>query len=296
MNDSQKIDFPAPLVIIGAARSGTNMLRDLLASLEPFATWPCDEINYVWRHGNRDFETEEFTRDMATEKTIRFIRKQFASFAKKHLGKTIIEKTCANTLRCEFVQAVLPNAKFVHIIRDGRDVAASASIRWKAGLDVGYLMKKARYVPLTDVPYYATRYLGTHVYRLTSGKKRVSTWGPKFTGMQKAFSENGLPVGCAIQWKTCVSKAIEQLSRLDQSKVMTVRYEEVTADPAKYLTKICEFVGVNVDGSDIEKLTSRVSVKSVGKWERQLSDSEVRSIQDKAGDVLEELGYLEAVA
>ena len=77
---------------------------------------------------------------------------------------------------------------------------------------------------------------------------------------------------------------------------MTVRYEEVTADPAKYLTKICEFVGVNVDGSDIEKLTSRVSVKSVGKWERQLSDSEVRSIQDKAGDVLEELGYLEAVA
>ena len=50
-----------PLVIIGAARSGTNMLRDLLSSLEPFATWPCDEINYIWRHGNREFETEEFT-------------------------------------------------------------------------------------------------------------------------------------------------------------------------------------------------------------------------------------------
>ena len=42
------------VVIIGAPRSGTNMLRDVLTSLPGFATWPCDEINLIWRHGNRD--------------------------------------------------------------------------------------------------------------------------------------------------------------------------------------------------------------------------------------------------
>ena len=41
-----------PVVIIGAARSGTNMLRDVLVKLPGVGTWPCDEINYIWRHGN----------------------------------------------------------------------------------------------------------------------------------------------------------------------------------------------------------------------------------------------------
>jgi len=294
MNQTEEDNFDPPLIIIGAARSGTNMLRDLLSSLAPFATWPCDEIQYVWRHGNREFETDEFTPDMADPKTIAFIQKQFSKFANSNPGKRIIEKTCANTLRCEFVQKVLPNAKFVHIIRDGRDVAASASIRWNAGLDIGYLVKKARYVPMGDMPYYASRYLGSHVYRLTAGKKRLSTWGPKFTGMKEAFANNELPVGCAIQWKSCVSKAIDQLARLDQSNVMTVRYEDVTANPVQYLSDICDFVDENVSTSDIENLTSRVSTKSVGKWKGQLSDPQVQAIEEKAGDLLEELGYVGA--
>jgi hypothetical protein len=31
--------------------SGANMLRDVLTLLPGVATWPCDEINYTWRHG-----------------------------------------------------------------------------------------------------------------------------------------------------------------------------------------------------------------------------------------------------
>lgn len=296
MSQPQNHNFESPLVIIGAARSGTNMLRDLLSSLEPFATWPCDEIQYVWRYGNREFGTDEFTPEMAGEKSIAFIRKQFAKFAKLHPNKTIVEKTCANTLRCEFVHRVFPRAKFVHIIRDGRDVAASASIRWNAGLDIGYLMKKARYVPLGDIPFYASRYLGSHVYRLTAGEKRLSTWGPRFTGMQEAFEQNELPVGCAVQWKACVSKAIQQLSQIDSSQVMTVRYEEATSNPAATLEKVCQFAGADVSPEAIAALTAQVSEKSVGKWKGQLTDSQVEAIQTLTGDLLEELGYLGAVA
>lgn len=291
MNHFPKVDLAPPAIIIGAARSGTNMLRDLLSELEPFSTWPCDEINYVWRHGNRAFETDEFTREMADEKTVGFIRQQFAKFAKKHPGKMVVEKTCANTLRCEFVHAVIPNAKFIHIIRDGRDVAASASIRWNAGLDIGYLYKKAIYVPLSDIPYYAFKYLGTHVYRVTAKKNRLSTWGPKFEGMQETFKNNDLAVGCAIQWKACVSKAIQQLGELDQQNVMTVRYEDVTAEPAVWLKKICDFLGKDVDEKHIQNLTNNVSTKSVGKWKKQLSEQQVQQIKATTGDLLNELDY-----
>ena len=41
-----------PLIIIGAGRSGTNILRDSLCKVDGVVTWNCDEINPLWRHGN----------------------------------------------------------------------------------------------------------------------------------------------------------------------------------------------------------------------------------------------------
>ena len=65
------------LIIIGAPRSGTNMLRDLLCSIDGVGTWPCDEINYIWRHGNLKENTDEFKSHHASEKAISYINKKF---------------------------------------------------------------------------------------------------------------------------------------------------------------------------------------------------------------------------
>ena len=66
-----------PAVIIGAPRSGTNMLRDVLTSLEGIATWPCDEINYIWRHGNVRFPSDEIPADRATPVIKSYIQQSF---------------------------------------------------------------------------------------------------------------------------------------------------------------------------------------------------------------------------
>lgn len=279
-----------PVVIVGAARSGTNMLRDLLVRLPGFVTWPCDEINYVWRHGHRDFPTDQFSRAMADEKTKSYLRRQFSRLPRKS-SDTIVEKTCATTLRCGFVHEVLPSAKFINIIRDGRDVASSAALRWNAKLDLPYILKKARYVPLTDIPYYGFKYLKARLYRIFAGKKRLSTWGPRFEGMDEVFAKHSLAVGCAIQWNVSVESALEQLLEIPAEQVLTIRYEEFTANPVEGLTKVCRFLGAEVEGSLLQSLASGVSSKSVGNWKRHLSEDDLAEIEVHVGPLLSQLGY-----
>lgn len=281
-----------PIIIIGAGRSGTNMLRDILVTRSEFVTWPCDEINYIWRHGNRGHATDQFTRDMADEKTKRFIRRQFESFRRRSPHAQLIEKTCANSLRCEFVHEVFPQAKFIHLIRDGRDVAASATLRWNAKLDVPYLVKKAKYVPWSDLPYYGSKYMMARMYRLFSGKKRLSTWGPRFKGMESVFREHQLPVGCAIQWRECVEAAMKQLSEIDQGQVLTLKYESLASDAAMELKKTFQFLGVDVEDDELSQLAKHISSSSVGKWRSQFNDLEIEKIETNVGPLLKKLGYL----
>ncbi len=267
------------------------MLRDLLVSLPYFSTWPCDEINYIWRYGNRSFETDEFTRQMANHRSVKYIRDQFESQRKKEPDKTLVEKTCANSLRCGFLHEIFPNARFVHIIRDGRDVAASAALRWNASLDIGYLLKKARFVPKSDLLYYASSYLKARIHKLTSGKSRLSTWGPKFEGMQEVFANHSLPIACAIQWQRCVDAAQEQLSDVPSHQVLTIRYEAFTQNPAIEFEKVCQFLGSQPTKETVEEVVKSVSSRSVGKWKKQLSAEEIEEIERLVGDQLKRLGY-----
>ncbi len=82
------------------------MLRDVLTGLPGFATWPCDEINLVWRHGNRDHPSDELAAEHAPPRGARLRpRAGSTGSARKYDAAVVVEKTCANSLRVEFVRA-----------------------------------------------------------------------------------------------------------------------------------------------------------------------------------------------
>jgi len=286
----------SPIVIIGAGRSGTNMLRDVLAALPGLETWPCDEINYVWRHGNARHPTDEFTPEMARPPVRASIRRAFDRLKRRHGLATVVEKTCANSLRVGFVNTVFPRARFVHIVRDGRDVAVSAAERWTAPLDLPYLLKKARFVPSVDLPYYGIRYLWNRLYRIVGRRKRLAVWGPRFTGMEETFSVHPLQVACALQWKRCVERASADFARIDPDRVYELRYERFVADPAGHLRRLTAFLGVDVSAAAIGRAVRGVSPRSVGRWERHLPEEIVRQIHWLCGDTLRRFEYARRIA
>jgi hypothetical protein len=276
-----------PVLVVGAGRSGTNLLRDVLCSFSGFATWPCDEINYIWRHGNRDAATDELTEADARPEVISYVRRAFDRQRRRAGGTTVVEKTCATTLRIAFAHRIVPEARFVVIVRDGRDVTVSAMRRWTAGLDVAYLARKARFVPVGDLPYYAARYARSRLARRRDEERRLSTWGPRFAGLDDAVRSRTLAEVCALQWSRCVETADAQLTAaVDPAAVHRLTYEDLVRDPGREVTRLAEFLGVKVSAP-----LPDIRTGGVGGWRAQLSEREMARVCEVAGATLTRYGY-----
>ncbi|QIB65975.1 sulfotransferase family protein [Kineobactrum salinum] len=280
-----------PVVIVGAPRSGTNMLRDVLCQLPGVATWPCDEINYIWRHGNVRYPSDELPAERVSPTIREYIRKHFNWVASHYSATTVIEKTCANSLRVPFVDRVLPEAKYIYIHRDGIDATGSATLRWTAELDLPYIMQKVRFVPVMDLPYYGVRYIWSRLYRLFSRERRLAFWGPALDGMSEILENYSLHEVCALQWQRCVESAESAFSDIDEERVHRVSYESLVKDPIGELSKLLKFLNIEASPSDISQSVAGVSSSSIGKGRASLSEAEIIRLKTLIEPTLARYGY-----
>ena len=269
-----KFEF-TPVVIIGAGRSGTNMLRNALSALDDFSTWPCDEINPIWRHGNISWPNDEIPPERAA-RSRRYIRRAFTHIWRETgEPRFVVEKTCANCLRVPFVNAVVPEAKYLHIVRDGVDVVASAQKRWRGEVEIAalpYYLSKIRYVPWSDLPYYGLSFLKNRTAMARSGENSMAVWGAHFAELDKMREDGAtLDTICATQWSRCVEAADAALSAMPPEKALTLHYETFTANPVTALEQITHFLGATCGRSAIDVAVGEVSARSVGKGRRALS-------------------------
>jgi len=279
--------------IIGAPRSGTNMLRDVVTSFDGVETWPCDEINYILRHGNVRHPSDEFSEQQATPEVKRYLNTTFDKYAQKFGAEILIEKTCANSLRVPYLNATFPKAKYIFIVRDGVDAIGSAKLRWTAKLDLSYIMEKVRFVPKIDLPYYGLRYLWSRVHRFFSKEKRLAFWGPSLDNMQAILAKHSLNEVCAIQWQQCVEKADAALDRIPEGKVCRVQYEAFVREPKAELARVLQFIGVEATSEQLENAVVGVSAESLGKGRKSLGDDEVTHLEILVGETLCKFGYLD---
>lgn len=278
--------------IIGAPRSGTNMLRDLVTSFDGVETWPCDEINYILRHGNVRHPSDEFGAEHATPEVKGYLLSTFEKFGKKFRAKILVEKTCANSLRVSFLNKVFPKAKYIFMVRDGIDATGSAKLRWTAKLNLRYILKKVRFVPKTDLIYYGSRYSWSRLHRFFSKEKRLAYWGPELNEMQDIVARHSLNEVCAIQWQQCVEKADEALNILPQNQVCRLQYETFVKEPKSELNRVLKFMGVEASEKQLEQAVLGVSAGSVGKGRQLLGNDEAQNLENLVGNTLCKFGYL----
>lgn len=280
---------PGPIILIGAARSGTKFLRDVLASGAGAAAVPYD-VNYVWRYGAEDARDDILDPAALTVKRSRFIRETLRSQAKAGVNDVLIEKTVANTLRVPFVEAVFPEARYVHLVRDGREVAESAMRQWQAPPDWSALMRKLREIPVRNLGYVA--WFGANFVKgLFSGRKGGKVWGPRFPGIDAMAENEPLSRVCARQWMESYTRAAADLPRIPNagSRVFTIRYEDLIRDDTA-LSTLLDQLDLPDRGTILSNFRSMLRPSGPEMW-RQLPPEDLAIFNAELTLALTNLGY-----
>jgi len=284
--------YDEPVIIIGAGRSGTKMLRNVLCFHPRLITWPCDEINYIWRYGNASYPTDELGEINATPSVCKYIRRKFEKIGNSIPNSIIIEKTCANSLRIPFILKIFPKAKFIFMIRDGRDVVESARRRWKAGIEFKYIFQKSKWIPVVDLPYYGFNFFKNRLYKIYSKENKLKRWGPIFNNLDKYLREKSLIEVCGFQWKVCVEKAEQFFDDFDKNRYLKIKYEELVREPIYNFEKIFSHIGIELDFPLKEKIKNYVTNKNVGKWKKTLSKEDMKKLMPVIHEVLKSENYI----
>lgn len=192
-----------PIFIIGSSRSGTSILASVLGSSPDLCHFT--EHPLVHRHmlsmvaHPQDIKQELFK-----------LRKTMMSQSGVTYGQRILEKTPPNSLIAKHIADNIVDAKFVHIIRDGRDVAFSM-------LNHGWVSQELK----ADVNYWSK----------LLPKKFQLEW------LKADLWERGV-----IRWALFVSKA--QKVSCYGNRYWEIRYEKLCQNPHQNIAEILSFLEI----------------------------------------------------
>lgn len=279
-----------PIFIIGAARSGTKILRDVLASHSSLDNVPYD-INYIWKLGNEDCLHDELSIKNITPETSLAIKNEINKFHAD--APYLLEKTVSNCLRLPYVEEIFPKVKYIFLIRDGRAVVESAMRQWHAPTDWNYIIKKARTFPLIKAPGYAWAYIRNLLkrhYKLKGAK--LPTWGPRYEGIDQDVLTKDLLEVCTIQWVHSIKKALLFFETIDLKRVIKIRYEDFVHQPEKTVQQIANYLDIDFDEYLDNNIFSSISTSNIGKWEKNLSQEQKLALLPLVRETLINLGYV----
>lgn len=236
-----------PVFVLGAPRAGTSVLGRLLEAHPGFLH--VKEPRFVWRYGN-DRLSDALPASAARPDVVQHISGYFQQRLSDHPGKRLLEKTPSNSLRVPFIEAIFPDAQYIHITRNGYDAALSIHWYWQnftKGLGQGrrgskesILRQRLQEMHPRQIPFYVSEFLGRLVPR-PEGVPRT-LWGPRLPGMRQMVKEMDLLEVAALQWRTCVERARIDGAALGPDRYFELRLEDLNEGK---LQQIFDFLNVD---------------------------------------------------
>jgi len=254
-----------PIFVLGSPRSGTTFLGEALAAVP--------ELSYH----HEPVATKAFTPYVhaATWKD-RKARRRFRFVARLLLGlhfdgdKRYVDKTPSHVFLTGFLAATFPESLFIHVIRDGRDVALSWSKRPWLRADA---FEPKRFEP-GGYRYGPTPHFWVEAERI-----------PEFRATTDLHR-------CAWGWRRHVEAWLDAATGLPPERMLQVRYEELVIRPHEIAGEIADFLGLDPEGGRaLTTAAGNADPASVGGWVTGMSPAETNLVEAEIGPTLRRVGY-----
>ena len=176
-------------------------------------------------------------------------------------GKEVFVHKFTGWPRVGALREAFPDARFVHVVRDGRAVASS----------------------LVQMPWW-------------DGWRGPSGWsfGPLPAELEKAWIASGqrFPVLAGIEWKLLVDAFEHARAQAGEETILEVRYEDFVADPARQLERILSFAGLE-STAQFDRFSRRFPVQPnrAAAYVKELASEDLRVLDEVLGETLARYGY-----
>ena len=300
---------PPIAIIIGPPRSGTSILGRVLDRHPRISTWI--EPYYIWDHFFRAATDDELTDADATDKVRRWIRREFTYYGQAFDIDWIVDKSPRNCLKLPFVFKIFPEARFIIILRDGRDTILSILQQWQKkgqlfGASGGSGHQQEKF-------YIYRRWLNRRklwrfriksiLFELGPPKNWIKKnflnqirwgrrfgWGPRFKGWQEIIAKATPLEFSAYQWLHCAEGILNNINLLPVDRRIILKYEDFIEDPERSIERILQFMGMESPDRFMD-MTPEIWAENKNKWRQGFSVRELNIIGPIIGQTLIEFGY-----
>ena len=195
---------------------------------------------------------------------------------------TWLERSGNSLLLIPALLRIWPSARFVHICRDGRDTAISMHKHplFRVGARTYEVLKRLKLDPFHPfnvvgtspwIPYFAL----------------VNSWVVPLSSYRK--SGVTLPV-VGEYWSGMIERGVGYLNQLGQDRVLSIRFEDIAANPEEQVSRFIRFVGPQFENEqwleEVVKLPRRVP----SRWSR-LAAADQRRLTEACEPGMRLLGY-----
>jgi len=242
--------------IVSSPRSGSTLLFETLQRAPGLYTIGGESHQLIesipaLSISAHNLDSNRLLAEHATPDVARTLRERFYAALRDREGRPpptapvrMLEKTPKNSLRIPFLAKVFPEAHFICLLRDPRQVLSSMLEAWRSG----------RFRTYPGLP----------------GWPPIQPpWSLLLTPGWRGLANKPLPEIVAAQWAACVNVMLDDLARLPADRVSVTRYEALTRSWGPEVSRLCDRVGLDWDGPLTGPLPfSRytVSAPSADKW------------------------------